>query len=394
MRYLLLATLMVLPSCSDFATPAELETTQPFEGLLWTAAPVWLYGPGDWTFEACPGDNSTQCDNDPRPLGMTVLDAASNGGVPQLGAHMLFEWGSTQDIDVVVVWNVDCGESQLTMTDPAIPPNSTYPNGLPPDGILGTPMVDGPFIGFNANFNESATGVDADGNAVPLIADGGYVTSVPAYKNPINGASPLALDFVELGEGDFPDDPKAAESCVGGCYAFNTDGVIDATDANGDYKFVQVALPLNDVIPFWSLYRKFDELSQTWKPFATDNRNSVKLAFTDDAGFCPEPGAGDYKESPFNSQLAGKLEEGTNCVQLTIEDNGPNDSNPVVGIVEDPSGVARTPNPPRLDTKTTDGGAGGGCSIAEGSVSPAQRGEWWLLGSILAFFGWRRRKQH
>ena len=360
---------------------ASLETTQPFEGLLWTAAPIWLYGPGDWTFEACPGDASTQCDGSPRPLGMTVLDAAANNGVPQLGAHMLFEWGSTQAIDVVVVWDVDCGTKQLTTTDP---------DG---DGILGTPMVDGPFIGFNAAFDQSATGVNAAGDPVPLIADGGYVTSIPAYKNPEQGASPLPLDFELLGEDDFPKDPEAGVSCIGGCYAFETDGLINATDDDGDYQFAQVVLPLDGVIPFWSLYRKFDEASQTWMTMVPDSRNNVKTAFKDDAGFCPEPGSGSYKEAAFNSQLEYKLEENTNCVQLTIENNGPYDSNPAADTVADPGGVLRVPAPSRPDAKTTGNGHSGGCSLASNPVEPAQRGEWWLLGGLLAFMGWRRRKQ-
>ncbi len=207
--------------CPDVG--AVLETAQAFEGLFWTAEPVWLYGPGDWTFEACPGDNSAKCDGNPRPLSMRVLTPENNNGIQQLGAHMLFEWGSTQAIDVVVVWDVDCGSKQLTTTDPATPPNSTHPGGLPPDGILGTPMVDGPFIGFNAAFDQSATGLDADGNDVPLIADGGFTTMIPTYQNPIAGGSPPPLDNIERDASDFPPDPGAIKSCVGKCADFRVD---------------------------------------------------------------------------------------------------------------------------------------------------------------------------
>ena len=361
---------------------ATLETTQPFEGLLWKATPIWLYGPGEWTFEACPGDASTQCDGSPRPLSMTVLDATANNGIPQLGAHMLFEWGNTQAIDVVVVWDADCGSKQLTTTDP---------DG---DGILGTPMVDGPFIGFNAAFDQSATGVNTAGEPVPLIADGGYITSIPAYRNPVQGGSPLPLDFVRLDASDFPKDPEAGQSCIGGCYAFETDGLIDATDNNGDYQFVQVVLPLDQAIPFWSLYRKFDEASQQWKTLVPDSRNNVKTALKDDAGFCPEPGSGSYSEANFNSQLEYKLQADDNCVQLTIENNGPYDSNPAADKVADPSGVLQVPAPSRPKAKTTGDGLGsGGCSITSNPVEPAQHAEWWLLGGLLTFMGWRRRKQ-
>ncbi len=96
---------------------------------------------------------------------------------------------------------------------------------------------------------------------------------------------------------------------------------------------------------------------------------------------------------PANSQLEYKLEENTDCVQLTIENNGPYDSNPAADKVADPSGVLQVPAPSRPDAKTTGDGAGGGCSIASNRVEPAQRGEWWLLGGLLAFMGWRRRKQ-
>jgi hypothetical protein len=250
-------------------------------------------------------------------------------------------------------------------------------------------MVDGPFIGFNAAFDQSATGFDANGNEVPLIADGGFVTEIPAYRNPDLGKSPLPLDFVELGEGDLPNDPEAKESCIGGCYAFETDGLIDATDAKGDYTFAQVVLPLNDTIPFWSLYRKFDEKTNQWKTFVPDNRNNIKLAVKDENGFCPEPGSPSYKEAAFNSRLDYKLEEGTNCVQITIENNGPYDSNPAEDKVADPSGVAQVSSPGLPDTQTS----GGGCSTSSNHVGATQRGEWWLMGGLLAFLGWRHRKR-
>jgi hypothetical protein len=355
--------------CSDVG--ATLVTDQPFEGLLWKAEPVFLYGEGTWTFEACPGDNSTQCDDPPppRPLTMTVKPG-------QLGAHMLFEWGNTQDIDVVVVWDVDCGSFQLTTTDP---------DG---DGILGVSMVDGPFRNFNAAFDMNATGQDQDGNEVPLIAEGGYVVNIPATKNPVEGTSPLPLGSMELAAGDFPADNSVIRSCVGGCYEFETDKLIDGNDANGPYKYAQVVLPLNESIPFWSLYRKFDATTMKWRAFTVDSRNSIKSAPRDDDGFCLEPGSGDYSVADANSQLEGKLQFGDECIQLTVEDNGPNDSNNAIGTVSDPSGVAEVSEPELPDAGTS----GGGCSVVGKSADPLKRGDWWLLGGLLALLGWRRRK--
>jgi len=145
---------------------------------------------------------------------------------------------------------------------------------------------------------------------------------------------------------------------------------------------------LSEPIPFWSLYRKFDPATNQWRAFTVDSRNSVKSAPIDSNGLCPEPGAGDYKEADTNSQLAGKLQGGDQCIQLTIEDNGPNDTNPAVGTVADPSGVASVPTPPLPDPSTN---GGSGCTIGKTPVDPMKRADWWLLGGLLGWLGLRRR---
>jgi hypothetical protein len=175
---------------------------------------------------------------------------------------------------------------------------------------------------------------------------------------------------------------------VGSCYSFETTGLIDASDGNGAYKFAQVVLPLNDTIPFWSLYRKFDTTTNTWRNITVDDRNDVKSAPKDENGLCPEPGAGDYKVADSNSQLEGKLQAGDSCIQLTIEDNGPNDSNPAVGTVADPSGVAEVSAPPLADPETS----GGGCTLSSSPVEPLKRADWWLLGGLLGWLGIFRRR--
>jgi len=101
-------------ACSNLGTGddivgATMEAGQLFFGIPWTARPITLFGPGTWTFDACPGNDRSSKFSGYTPLSMTVKDTASNNGIPQLGAHMLFEWGDSKDIDVVVVWDVDCG---------------------------------------------------------------------------------------------------------------------------------------------------------------------------------------------------------------------------------------------------------------------------------------------
>lgn len=153
----------VFTSNSDYTGPggasnATLASSTPFNGVPWFAHTVQIFGPGTYTFASGAGD-----------LTMTV----SQG---QLGAHMLFDWGPSTNIDVVVVWGQgaafsNCesnaqfgaeGTSNCLYTGPTNTAGntvstvwdlvSTDDDG---DGTLGVPMVpnDGPFASYNANFN-------------------------------------------------------------------------------------------------------------------------------------------------------------------------------------------------------------------------------------------------
>jgi hypothetical protein len=370
-------------NCNPTPPAVTLVSGQPFFGFDWSAAPVRLFDQGTWTFETCPfprvevnagtpsadwisdpangGDGSTKCGGQftPNPITMTV-------GPGQLGAHMLFDWSSNVAIDVVVVWDVGCNKFELTTTDP---------DG---DGILSTPMVDGPFKGFNAAFDVKTQAGE------PPIADGGYTVTVATAQNPVAGASPLPLTTQALPA--FTADSTAVRSCVGGCYKFTTTDLLDGNDAGGAYKYAQVTLPLSEATPFWSVYRKYDEATMTWGPFTTNNRNNVQTAPLDQGtGECPEPGNGTY-DRPFSGALAGKLRENDMCVQLTIEDDGPNDANPAAGTVDDPGGVAEVPAGVLPKPESS-----GGCTVAGSTVDPAKGGSWWMLAGFLTWMGWKRR---
>jgi hypothetical protein len=345
---------------------ASLITSQAFYGSLWTASPIRLFPEGTWTFETCPGDESSGVCYDATP-GDTTLTMTVGPG--QLGAHMLFDWSVNKDIDVVVVWDVACNQFMLTTTDP---------DG---DGTLGTPMVDGPFKGFSATFNlNTVTG------EIP-IADGGFQISVPAYQNPDSGKSPIVIaDFTE--RDDLPPDNAMKASCVGGCFEFETDGLLPGSDANGDYQYASVAIPLSAETPFYSLYRKFDPNTGTWGGFVFDDRNNVMTAPRDpNTGLCPEPGKGSYSRSE-SGTLEYKLNGGDGCLQLTIEDNGPDDSNNAIGIVGDPGGVAEADTPSLKKASTS----GGGCTLSDTPVTSRKRIDWWLSGGFIIWLGLKLRR--
>ena len=76
-----------------------------------------------------------------------------------------------------------------------------------------------------------------------------------------------------------------------------------------------VVIPQLAAIPPDALYRKFT-LSSGWQNFVYNERNTIKSA-QGALGVCPAPGSDAYVDG---------LREGGFCVELTLEDGGPNDA--------------------------------------------------------------------
>jgi len=116
----------------------SLASTDPFSGLQWTATNGILFGEGTHTVStADAGCGFAIC--------ASGSDITFTVGAGQLGGVIKFGWGATGGIDVVNVWDVS--GNTYTSTD------------VDGDGILGLGMVDGPFPGFNANFNMTTSEV-------------------------------------------------------------------------------------------------------------------------------------------------------------------------------------------------------------------------------------------
>ncbi|QYJ76449.1 Ig-like domain-containing protein [Shewanella sp. FJAT-52076] len=89
-------------------------------------------------------------------------------------------------------------------------------------------------------------------------------------------------------------------------------------------------LPRGAALPVDAVYRKYNTV-QGWFNFVEDSRNSLGSAPLLD-GECPAVGAASYE--------AG-LVEGYQCVQLLLEDGGPNDADGNAnGVIEDPGVIA------------------------------------------------------
>ena len=119
-------TLMHVDTAVTGEELVSLSSPTPFFSFVWTAHDLTIYGEGTYSIDTFEGDVYT-------------VDVAAG----QIMGHVLFDWQSTADIDIVNVWDVTVVDGQRYYT-------STDWDG---DGILGGKMIDGAFPGFSANFD-------------------------------------------------------------------------------------------------------------------------------------------------------------------------------------------------------------------------------------------------
>ena len=110
------------------ATTFNVASTTTFFGSIWTAHDGVLLAPGTYSIVTIEAGTFTGIQ----------IPSGSTGG------HILFDWGGNTNIDVVLVWDNATGLSGPVMV-----------NGVanPPTGVDGLGMIDGPFKGFNADFD-------------------------------------------------------------------------------------------------------------------------------------------------------------------------------------------------------------------------------------------------
>jgi len=133
---------------------------------------------------------------------------------------------------------------------------------------------------------------------------------------------------------------------------------VSGAQAGDSYNIV---LPLISDVPDGSVVRTFLGESIGWQDFTLDAANAISSAQAI-AGACPAPGSGLYVDG---------LALAANCLQLSIEDGGPNDSDGQIdGTLANFSGVALRTPPEPVAPAPQPGRAyqsGGGCTVATGS---------------------------
>ncbi|WP_093981700.1 Ig-like domain-containing protein [Shewanella algae] len=191
----------------------------------------------------------------------------------------------------------------------------------------------------NNRLPDSAEGYgDPDGNGIPAYLQGDHPCNViPEQLSRPNSylaeAQPgicsrkglLSLqrldNGIELEDGSMlPDDSEG--KIVGGLFDFELEG----SEYGGN---VSIVIPQVQAIPAQAQYRKY--VASGWQEFVTDANNQI-FSSAGEPGYCPPMGDASWQSG---------LTEGHWCVQLLIQDGGPNDGDGHAnGTIVDPGGVA------------------------------------------------------
>ncbi len=210
---------------------ATISSPCPFFGNTWTSHDVAVYGPGTYTVYAdCPAGNPG-C-GEGTPITFTV-------GEGEFGAHMLFNWSSNTNIDVIDIWKQKaafgassmftgvggCGDNDAGKVWDLM---SIDWDG---NGVNGKGMVDGPFSDFNANFNLMLTTNVGSPSKPKLVFPEDKATGLPtavelrwkrstdADNDPITYNVNICTDLTFTNCNDVPVSAVASRSSKGIFYA-------------------------------------------------------------------------------------------------------------------------------------------------------------------------------
>ena len=175
-----------------------------------------------------------------------------------------------------------------------------------------------------------------------------------ALRNGTSGsrilASELALQPNVAQDGGF--------TPVGGIFDFE---IADLPTAG---QSVSVVIPLGEAIPVNAVYRKFQ--NGQWRTFVADSNNQLHSA-PGSLGYCPPPG---------DVQWTAGLTAGSYCVQLTLEDGGPNDADGVVNAsIADPGAVSVSTADDTAEDEDGSGSVGGAGLLALWALQRYRRRE-------------------
>ncbi|WP_338018308.1 Ig-like domain-containing protein [Vibrio navarrensis] len=227
---------------------------------------------------------------------------------------------------------------QLTVTDNGTPPlsvtHNVYLEVVEALAVLGSEDSDGDGIPDDQEGHG-----DSNGNGIPDYLDA--ISDCNVIQQTVTENDSFLIEGqpgVCLRKG-----VTIVENQTGGARLLDNELTVDneADNIGGIFDFVatnlpqpgqsyQLVMPQRLPVPANAVYRKF-RASVGWVDFVEDADNSI-ASTSGEAGYCPPPG---------DSAWTPGLTEGHWCVQLTVQDGGPNDDDGMAnGSVVDPGGVA------------------------------------------------------
>ncbi|WP_196386237.1 Ig-like domain-containing protein [Vibrio cidicii] len=227
---------------------------------------------------------------------------------------------------------------QLTVTDNGTPPLSVthdvYLEVVEALAVLGSEDSDGDLIPDDQEGHS-----DSDGDGIPDYLDA--ISDCNVIQQTVTENNSFLIEGqpgVCLRKG-----VTIVENQTGGARLLDNELTVDneADNIGGIFDFVatnlpqpgqsyQLVMPQRLPVPANAVYRKF-RADVGWVDFVEDADNSI-ASTSGEAGYCPPPG---------DSAWTPGLTEGHWCVQLTVQDGGPNDDDGMAnGSVVDPGGVA------------------------------------------------------
>lgn len=292
--------------------------------------------------------------------GVNALLAGGGGAVARarVGGHqagtLTWDWSGSSDAVLAVSTGAQ-DTSRLAFSPQTLPPGA-YTLSVRVRRSVGDysspeSSVEFPFVVLEDGSQASVA--DADGDGVPDSGDGadaraglahelesgsgGRMRAEPGVRLQLGptartartGSARVTLENIAAhgdGRGESVDNGADEFSYPGGLYDFEIANLPEAGAS------ATVVIPLGVGIGELPEYRKFQP-GRGWDAFVEDDRNAIASA-PGGADPCPAPGDDAYEPG---------LTPGDLCVELTIEDGGPNDADAELGpngLIRDPGGVA------------------------------------------------------
>jgi len=286
--------------------------------------------------------------------GQTVTTAAADGGPititavvtdPNPGDSHSYNWASS---DSGMFDPTDFSDDSYTI-DPSILAEGVYRVvvNLADDGapiatnsaesllriVATAPSLSSDFDSDGDGSSDADEGsADSDNDGVPDYLDANAASNVLMLSEGYVLETQTGLSL-RLGERAFNIGYVAglSESAVGEDVEFGYPNAIADFEILGvePGNSAKVVVPLRYPIPANARYRKY--VVTQWQDFVVNDNNALASA-PGSNGACPAPGDSSY--------VVG-LNPGHGCIQLTLQDGGPNDAdNQINGVIRDPGGLA------------------------------------------------------